>query len=146
MTPLTVIPIILAIAVIPSVLEPDSDPINFINSIIPSVQVACAQGNFFNLCTFFDEFNDVQGNFIFASCEDNGCLAAGGKCELDLNSVILEEINGSPCVCRFPAVGGWFLLVDKPLVLVAGAQSLASWMIPAIVSAIGIGIVIARKF
>ena len=32
------------------------------------------------------------------------------------------------------------------MVLAAGAQYTAAWMIPVIVSAIGIGIVIARKF
>jgi len=59
----------------------------------------------------------------------------------------MPAVNGEPfCVCRFPAVGGWFFEVDKPAILVAGAQMTASWMIPVIVSAIGIGIVIARKF
>ncbi len=44
------------------------------------------------------------------------------------------------------AVGGDFIPLDTTMVLVAGAQYTAAWMIPAIVSAIGIGIVIARKF
>jgi len=43
-------------------------------------------------------------------------------------------------------VGGEFIGVDTTSVLVAGTQSTAAWMIPVIVSAIGIGIVIARKF
>ena len=42
-------------------------------------------------------------------------------------------------------VGGIFEGVDTTSLLVAGAQMNASWMIPVIVSAIGIGIVIARK-
>jgi len=47
----------------------------------------------------------------------------------------------------FPCfVGGEFLGVDTTSLLVAGAQNSAAWMIPVIVSAIGIGIVIARKF
>jgi len=44
------------------------------------------------------------------------------------------------------AVGGEFIPLDTTMVLVAGTQTAAAWMIPVIVSAIGIGIVIARKF
>jgi len=44
------------------------------------------------------------------------------------------------------AVGGEFIPLDSTMVLVAGTHSIAAWMIPVIVSAIGIGIVIARKF
>jgi len=43
-------------------------------------------------------------------------------------------------------IGGELLPIDKTALLLAGAQMNASWMIPVIVSAIGIGIVIARKF
>jgi len=44
------------------------------------------------------------------------------------------------------AVGGEFIGIDTTSVLVAGTQNTAAWMIPVIVSAIGIGIVVARKF
>ncbi len=43
-------------------------------------------------------------------------------------------------------VGGELLPIDTTALLIAGAQMNAAWMIPVIVSAIGIGIVIARKF
>ena len=43
-------------------------------------------------------------------------------------------------------VGGELIPLDTTMVLVAGTQTTAAWMIPVIVSAIGIGIVIARKF
>ena len=43
-------------------------------------------------------------------------------------------------------VGGTGIQIDKTAMLLAGAQMNAAWMIPVIVSAIGIGIVIARKF
>ncbi len=43
-------------------------------------------------------------------------------------------------------VGGELIPLDTTMVLVAGTQLTAAWMIPAIVAAIGIGIVIARKF
>jgi len=43
-------------------------------------------------------------------------------------------------------VGGEFIGIDSTMVLAAGAQYTAAWMIPVLVSAIGIAIVIARKF
>ncbi len=44
------------------------------------------------------------------------------------------------------AVGGDMIQMQTTSVLAAGAQYTAAWMIPVLVSAIGIGIVIARKF
>jgi len=145
MVSIAVIPILLVIAVIPPVLAPDSDPVQFIQNIIPSFKVACAQ---IQLCDFISNGNDVTEAVVLnqISCLDTGCRDAGGICEVDPNSVNSAVTNGPICVCRFPAVGGWFLQVDQPTLLVAGAQHTASWMIPVIVSAIGIGIVIARKF
>jgi len=45
-----------------------------------------------------------------------------------------------------PIVGGELIPIDSTSLLLAGAQMNAAWMIPVIVSGIGIGIVIARKF
>jgi len=54
---------------------------------------------------------------------------------------------GVPTVLPPPIpVGGELIPLDTTMILVAGAQTNAAWMIPVIVSAIGIGIVIARKF
>jgi len=47
--------------------------------------------------------------------------------------------------CTEDVVGGEFLSIDSTALILAGAQSF-SWMIPVIVSAVGIGIVIARRF
>jgi len=44
------------------------------------------------------------------------------------------------------AVGGDLIPLDSTMVLVAGTHLVAAWMIPVIVSVIGIGIVITRKF
>jgi len=44
------------------------------------------------------------------------------------------------------AVGGELIPIDSIMVLLAGTQMNAAWMIPVIVSGIGIAIVIARKF
>jgi len=43
-------------------------------------------------------------------------------------------------------VGGELLPIDTTMVLLGATKTTASWMIPVLVSAIGIGIVIARKF
>jgi len=53
---------------------------------------------------------------------------------------IVLEIDGSQ------PVGGELIPLDSTMVLVAGTQTTVAWMIPVIVSAIGIGIVLARKF
>ncbi len=45
-----------------------------------------------------------------------------------------------------PVIGGTGLQIDKTAMLLAGAQMIAAWMIPVIVSGIGFAIVIARKF
>ncbi|MCH6586349.1 MAG: hypothetical protein IH792_04905 [Thaumarchaeota archaeon] len=44
------------------------------------------------------------------------------------------------------AVGGDIIPLDTTMILVAGSQNTAAWMIPVIVSGIGFAIVIARKF
>ncbi len=44
------------------------------------------------------------------------------------------------------AVGGEFIRIETATLLLAGSQNTAAWMIPVIVSGIGIAIVIARKF
>ena len=62
-----------------------------------------------------------------------------GSGELDGNAII----PGPECP---QAVGGEFTPITSTALLLAGAQNMIAWMIPAIVSAIGIGIVIARKF
>jgi len=46
----------------------------------------------------------------------------------------------------FIPVGGELIPLDTTSLLVAGTQMTAAWLIPVIVAAIGIGIVIARKF
>jgi len=59
------------------------------------------------------------------------------RMDMDTCSVTTDVIK--------PPVGGEFIPIETTSLLLASAQSF-SWMIPVIVSAIGIGIVIARKF
>jgi len=81
---------------------------------------------------------------------------AGGNCDdcqagLDACSPTDQQCidNWNSCLdqlmCR-SAVGGGMIQMETTSVLAAGAQYTAAWMIPVLVSAIGIGIVIARKF
>jgi len=57
----------------------------------------------------------------------------------------LEQVLRT-CAADFCRVGGTFEGVNTTSLLVTGAQMNAAWMIPIIVSGIGIAIVIARKF
>jgi len=56
------------------------------------------------------------------------------------------SLTGAAGTTNCGAVGGELIPLDTSALLLAGAQMNAAWMIPVIVSAIGIGIVIARKF
>ena len=86
-----------------------------------------------NLQNFFDQECPSPGE---VTSLEHGFI---GNCEE------LEEVLRT-CATDFCSVGGTFEGVNTTTLLVSGAQMNASWMIPVIVSAIGIGIVIARKF
>ncbi len=55
----------------------------------------------------------------------------------------ISNCGGAPPII---AIGGNIVPLDTTMVLVAGTQTTAAWMIPVIVSVIGFAIVIARKF
>ena len=79
---------------------------------------------------FFAGFNPITGLSVLT--QEMGAFANHGVFP-----------TGGPCPSP---VGGNFIPLDSTMILVAGTHSVAAWMIPVIVSAIGIGIVIARKF
>ncbi len=56
------------------------------------------------------------------------------------------EMRGQVSCMPSTPVGGELIPLDTTMILVAGAQHTAAWMIPVIVSGIGFAIVIARKF
>ncbi len=78
-----------------------------------------------------------------------GVLGLGDPYGFDLFSAdnndeaIVNYVLGNHCR---QAVGGEMIPLDATMILVAGTHTAAAWMIPIIISAIGIGIVIARKF
>jgi len=89
----------------------------------------------------------AAGHNIPLTCA--GCDLEFEICEGDGMSIYEEcAANRDSCkralMCN--AVGGEFIGIETTSVLVAGAQYTAAWMIPVIVSGIGIAIVIARKF
>jgi len=89
--------------------------------------------------------NDVDGAWVFSTSGGFGSGTATSTLPpttwniSGLDSWFLLSGNS-------PVVGGELLPIDTTALLLAGAQMNAAWMIPVIVSAIGIGIVIARKF
>jgi len=75
------------------------------------------------------------------ACTDNGFEDDGTPC-------------GNPLVCFMGSceedgaepIGGTFIQPDKTALLLAGAQSISMWMIPVVVSGVGIGVfVVLRK-
>ncbi len=87
-------------------------------------------------------------HFSELTCED--CFEQYRQCDPFFASdpcheQLLQCFENNRLQC-LAAVGGEFIGIETTSVLAAGAQYTAAWMIPAIVSAIGIGIVIARKF
>jgi len=97
------------------------------NILVPTSCADCVQleQDFINIC---GNNEDPAPTFISPECEE---LARA-----------IETCRTT--FCR--AVGGDMIQMETTSVLAAGAQYTAAWMIPVIVSAIGIGIVIARKF
>jgi len=69
------------------------------------------------------------------------CLAGTGATVQDCDAWLDGCIAA---LCR--AVGGDMIQMETTSILAAGAQYTAAWMIPVLVSGIGIAIVIARKF
>jgi hypothetical protein len=85
------------------------------------------------------------GNFnVFGTLLNNGAfINIGAVLDCGIISGNVLPIQGIVNRC---AVGGEMIPLDTTMVLLAGSQMTASWMIPIIVSGIGIGIVLARKF
>ncbi len=77
--------------------------------------------------------------------QDSDCAPADGICNAGEICTLGQCVSVQPDAPLCP-VGGYIIPVESTPVVLAGAQTSAAWMIPAIVSAIGIGIVIARKF
>jgi len=87
--------------------------------------------------------------------DNNNCetpIETTGFTDTSAHAFVQEfEITSFALICDLKVlsqhpVGGEFIGIDSTMVLAAGAQYTAAWMIPVIVSGIGIAVVIARKF
>ena len=101
-------------------------------------------------CPILNEFAETivnNGNLnVFGILINNGNFINNGAV-LDCGIITGTFLPLPGIVNQCPsAVGGDIIPLDSTMILAAGAQYTAAWMIPAIVSAIGIAIVIARKF
>jgi len=108
--------------------------------IPPQVRVQPSSGN----CVLDQRFDEPRYFFEDWICHPNPFneqVWISFEPGTELSEVIIDSVSFGE-----PRVGGIFEGVDTTSLLVAGAQMNAAWMIPVIVSAIGIGIVIARKF
>ena len=89
----------------------------------------------------------AAGTYMFDAVQliddPNEGASSGSTVGADIDSVGAITSMAPP---PLRPVGGELIPLDTTMILVAGAQMNAAWMIPIIVSAIGIGIVIARKF
>ena len=86
-----------------------------------------------------------DGNFnVFGTLINNNAFINQGAV-LDCG-IITGSALPLPGIVNRCTVGGDLIPLDTSALILAGAQTNAAWMIPVIVSAIGIGIVVARKF
>ncbi len=98
-------------------------------SDLPSNPSALVFFNSFLIVDFQDELSSIANN---------------GDVTLITNN--MDDDSRGLTVIPVSAIGGDMIQIETTSVLAAGAQYTAAWMIPVIVSAIGIGIVLARKF
>jgi len=95
-------------------------------------------------CTFVERYSTVDSFYEDWICHpnpDNERIWLTLARDTDVTQVVVDAISFDR-----NAVGGEIIPLDSTMVLVAGSQNTAAWMIPVIVSGIGIAIVIARKF
>jgi len=94
----------------------------------------------------------VIGDMMFngATAEDRffGAIEATGISAISVSVSVgnLEVDHVQFCTQPKHVVGGELIPLDSIMILLAGTQMTAAWVIPMVVSAVGIGIVIARKF
>ena len=81
-----------------------------------------------------NDWEDITDNVDTAQNKITGTTS-----EFSFFAIFSPATGGTP-------VGGELILLDSTSLLLAGAQMNAAWLIPIIISSIGIAIVISRKF
>jgi len=98
------------------------------------------------VCEEPDETIQNNGNLnVFGTLINNDNFINNGQV-LNCGTISGSMLPIPGIVNECPAVGGKMITLDTTMVLVSGAQYTAAWMIPVLVSGIGIAIVMARKF
>jgi len=87
---------------------------------------------------------------IFGSYEQFGSIFFNDgevivECEGSFDILFGGVLEGNPITIVDCFVGGDFIGVDSTALLLAGSQMTAAWLIPIIVSAVGIGLVLVRR-
>jgi len=81
-------------------------------------------------------------------CDDNNSSSGDGCssiCQVELGWEC-TNVPFQTSACRLiPTIGGEMIPVDTTALLVAGAQTNALWLIPIIGTAVGLGVVLAKK-
>jgi len=86
----------------------------------------------------------ISSFFMVDFQDELSFIANNGDVTLITNN--MDDDSRGLTFIRTEAIGGDMIQMETTSILAAGAQNTAAWMIPVLVSAIGIGIVIARKF
>jgi len=136
----------------PAVVGPCPAPVE-ISAVGDKFTVFGGGGDFTNETFFYLGIDDQGDLFVFTN-KDKESLHTSCSAPLigETGSVngytlkVLSQQGGSGSHCPEDVVGGHGGPIDKTALLVTGAQLNASWMIPVLVSAIGIGLfVVTRK-
>jgi len=95
---------------------------------------------------FLSDFDLGEDDFSVTSPQQLRSQLETQQTFIQINGIITSlELQPTPTPPQPPVVGGEFLLTDSTALLLTGAQSF-SWMIPVILSGIGIGLfVVSRK-
>jgi len=118
-----------------------------------TVHPAAGESDLKNETFFYLGTSDADPLFVFTN-KDNDSLHTSCSQPLigETGSVngytlkVLSQQGGSGSNCPEDVVGGHGGPIDKTALLVTGAQLNASWMLPVLISAIGIGVfVVTRK-
>jgi len=99
-----------------------------------------------NSYTFTVELNDPNDLFFVSLTQNANAPYVDGTAFINSQPESSDLIFNTFFDPSEGTVGGTPVPIDTTSLLLAGTQMTASWMIPVIIAAIGIGIVIARKF
>jgi len=136
----------------PAVPGPCFDPLE-LTAVGQTFIVFAASGDLTNETFFYLGTSDADPLFVFTN-KDNDSLHTSCSAPLigETGTVggytlqVIGQTGGSGKSCPEDVVGGHGGPIDKTALLVTGAQLNASWMLPVLISAIGIGLfVVTRK-